>query len=778
MGTTYGESCYTGSMSKRRDRIVSATVLASLICFAPTASAQLSQNLTEWMRRINAGEFSGGTGGRGAGRGGRASGAGRWLDGGKVYLSAELAANGGMRSVRVDTATGARQELPPEPSYRPPGTDRALSGGTPSADGRKLLFATDFRTIMIRKTAAAYWVLDKRDHSWHKLGGQAIGGLLFAKFSPDGKWVAYLGDPHPMPDAPPKYNLYAEQIATGALKQLTFDASDDIIDGTSDWVNHEEFGLADCFQWSPDGTMIAYYQFNQSGVPEFALINYTDALYPIITKYKYPKPGQTNSAVRVGVVRVAGGPTIWLKTPGDPRRTYIPDMEWTADNRVILQHMNRLQNTNTLFLADPGSGEVQQIFQDKDEAWVEVNRNLRWIEGGRRFLFTSERDGWRHVYAVSRTGEARRITGEPFDVVSIAAIDEPGGWLYFIASPENATERYLYRARLDGSQTERVTPAGQSGTHTYDISPDAHWAFHSVSTFDSPGQSDLVSLPDHKVVRVLNDNAALQAKVAPILAGRTEMVHIPVGHNTTIDGWLIRPSKFDAGRKYPIIVYVYGEPAASTVTDSWGGNNRMLMAALADDGYLVASFDNSGTPAPKGRHWRKVIYGSVGVLASQEQADALRGLAATHPYVDLTRVGVYGWSGGGSMTLNLMFRYPDLYRVGVAGAPVADQTLYDTIYQERYMGLPAENAKGYHDGSPISFAEGLRGKLLIVHGTGDDNVHFQGTERLLNRLIALNKQVHFMEYPNRRHGVQASDPVHLDTLRYSFFEEYLPAGPR
>jgi len=763
----------------KRSAIVGVAIVGALLWFAPTASAQLSQNLTEWMRRINSGEFGGAAGGRAARVGRSASaGAGRWLDGGKAYLATEPGAGGAANSIRIDTATGTRQELPPEPSYRPPGMDRALAGGTPSADGQKMLFAANPRTVMIRKTASDYWVLDKRDNSWHKLGGQATAGLLFAKFSPDGKRVAYLGDPHPAPGASPKYNLYVEEIATGALRQLTSDAGDDIIDGTSDWVNNEEFGLADCFHWSPDGTRIAYYQFDQSGVPEFALINYTDALYPVITRYKYPKPGQRNAAVRVGVVNAAGGPTHWLKTSGDPRNTYIPDMEWTADNQVILQHMNRLQNTNTVFLANPETGDLRQIFQDKDDAWVEVNRNLRWIENGRRFLFNSERDGWMHVYAVSLTGEARRITTEPFDVVSIAAVDEPGGWLYFIASPENATQRYLYRARLDGSKTERVTPADQPGTHAYEISPDAHWALHTVSTFDSPGQSDLVSLPDHKLVRMLNDNAGLKAKVAPILSGRTEMVHIPVGHNTTIDGWLIRPSKFDPSRKYPIIVTVYGEPASSTVNDSWGGNNRMLMAALADDGYLVASFDNSGTPAPKGRHWRKVIYGSVGVLASQEQSDALRGLAATHPYVDLTRVGVFGWSGGGSMTLNLMFRHPDLYQVGVAGAPVADQTLYDSIYQERYMGLPADNAKGYHDGSPISFAEGLKGRLLIIHGSGDDNVHFQGTQRLLNRLIALDKQFHFMEYPNRRHGVQGSDPVHLDTLRYSFFEEYLAAGPK
>jgi dipeptidyl-peptidase-4 len=718
--------------------------------------------MQDWMRRLSSGEFGGG-----GGRGGRGGGAapGRWVEGGKAYVVSEGGAN-----FRIDTATGARQPLASEPSYRPPQLDRALSNPTTSVDGQKLLFATSPRTVMIRKTATDYWVLDKSDNSWHKLGGKTTAGLLFAKFSPDGTRVAYLADPH--------YNLYVEEVRTGAIKQLTTDAGDDIIDGTSDWVNHEEFGIADCFLWSPDGRKIAYYQFDQSGVPEFALVNYTDGLYPVITKYKYPKPGQTNSAVRVGVIDAAGGATRWVKTPGDPRNTYIPHLEWVDANQLILQHMNRLQNTNTVYLADAATGDLRQMFQDKDEAWVEVNRNLRWIQNGSRLLFTSERDGWRHLYAVSRTGDARLITNAPFDMVSLAAVDEPGGWVYFIASPENATQRYLYRSRLDGSKTERVTPAGEAGTHTYTISPDAHWAFHAVSTLDSPGQLDLVSLPDHKVVRILNDNAALKAKVAPILAGRTEMVHVPVGHDTTIDGWLIRPTKFDPSKKYPIIVTVYGEPAASTVTDSWAGNNRLLLAGLADDGYLIASFDNSGTPAPKGRHWRKVIYGSVGVLASQEQADALRGLAATHPYVDLSRVGVFGWSGGGSMTLNLMFRHPDLYSVGFAGAPVPDQALYDSIYQERYMGLPGPNAKGYHDGSPLSFAEGLKGKLMIVHGSGDDNVHFQGTQRLINRLIALNKQFHFMEYPNRRHGVQGSDPVHLDTLRYSFFEEYLPAGPK
>ena len=260
-----------------------------------------------------------------------------------------------------------------------------------------------------------------------------------------------------------------------------------------------------------------------------------------------------------------------------------------------------------------------------------------------------------------------------------------------------------------------------------------------------------------------------------MLAGRTEMLQVDLGGGVVLDGWLIKPRGFDPSKTYPIVVYVYGEPAGTTVTDSWGGSNRVLLAALADEGYLVASFDNRGTPSLKGRAWRKVIYGAVGVLASQEQAAALRALAASRPYVDLSRVAVYGWSGGGSMTLNLMFRSPELYKVGVAGAPVPDQTLYDSIYQERYMGLPQQNAEGYRTGSPITYAEGLQGRLLVIHGTGDDNVHFQGTQRLLNRLIELNKQFSFMEYPNRRHGISG---LHIDTLRWEFITTHLPAGPR
>jgi dipeptidyl-peptidase-4 len=419
------------------------------------------------------------------------------------------------------------------------------------------------------------------------------------------------------------------------------------------------------------------------------------------------------------------------------------------------------------------------MYQDRDDAWVDYNTSFRWLEHGQKLLFVTERDGWRHAYAVRRDGSAQLITTGAFDLIDIARVDETNNWLYYTASPDNATQRYLWRSRLDGTgQPERLTPTNMPGTHSYNVSPDGRWAFHTYSTFDGPGISELIRLPDHTTVRVLQDDPDLKAKVASVLAGRTELFQVDGGDGAKLDGWLIRPAKFDPAKKYPMIIYVYGEPAATTVNDSWGGTNRLLLAALADDGYLIASFDNAGTPSPKGRAWRKAVYGSIGVLSSKQQVTALRSLAAMHPYVDLDRVGVYGWSGGGSMTLNLIFRYPQVYKVAVAGAPVPDETLYDTIYQERYMGLPTDNAAGYKAGSPITYAGNLEGKLLILHGTGDDNVHFQGTQRLINKLIELNKQFSFMEYPNRRHGLTPGDAGHRDILRFGFFEQYLPPGGR
>jgi dipeptidyl-peptidase-4 len=721
------------------------------------AAAQPAPPLQDMLRRIfNSSEFSGG------GRGGRGGGGAHWMEDGQSYTSLETGA-AGREIVRIDAASGKREVLV--------STDRVFSDYSWSAGGKKLMVAVNSHRVLIRKPAAEYWVLDRASGNWRKLGGDNGSELLYPKFSPDGSRVAYVRGT----------NLFVEDLADGAIRQLTSDGTDMILNGVSDWVYDEELFVNDCFRWSPDGQRIAYWQFDQHGVKEYALVNYTDSLYPTIYKYPYPKAGETNSAVRVGVVSAAGGPTRWMAVPGDPRNMYIARMEWAGPQEVILEQLNRLQNTLDVLLCNAATGEARRMLREQDAAWVEVNDRLRWVDDGKRLLWTSERDGWRHAYTVSRDGNLRLATDFPGDVISIAAVDAVGGWLYFIASPDDPVRRYLYRSRLDGSgKPERLTPAGEPGSHNYDISPNGRFAFHTWSRFDTPPATELVQLPEHQTLRVTQDNAELRKRAAEVMAGRTEFVKVDAGGGVTIDGWVMKPRHFDPAKKYPILVYVYGEPAGANAVDQWSGNRNLFHAAIADEGYLVASFDNAGTPSPKGRAWRKSIYGAVGVLASQQQAAALRSLAAGRPWVDLSRAAVWGWSGGGSMTDNLMFRSPDLYKVGISVAAVPDETLYDSIYQERYMGLPRDNAKGYHDGSPINFAEGLAGKLLIVHGTGDDNVHFQGDQRLINRLVELGKQFDFMEYPNRTHGISEGrgTTLHVYTLIARYLEEHLSAGGR
>ena len=728
-----------------------------LVC--GSAIAQPSEKLQSMLKRIfDSNEFSG----AGRGGGGRRGGGGgmRWSDGGRSWDVLE-----NREIVRYDAASGNREVLVGAAELKLAITDYSWS-----PDGKKLMVAVNPKRVLIRKPAAEYWVIDRTAHTSRKLGGGGTEPLLWPKFSPDSTKVAYVRGT----------NLYAEEIGSGAITTLTRDGTDLVLNGVSDWVYDEEFALSDCFRWSPDSQRIAYWQFDQHDVPVYTLVNYTDGLYPNLFQYPYPKAGQTNSAVRVGVVNAGGGATVWMKAPGNPRDIYVPRMEWTPKGEVIFQHLNRLQNDLQLMVANPVTGEVRRQFEDKDDAWVEVNNTLHWLAGG-KLLWTSERDGWRHAYTLDSGGALRLITNFKGDVISIASVDETGGWLYFIASPDEPTRRYLYRTKLDGSGTPtRVTPANSSGAHTYNISPNAEWAVHTISRFDQPAMSELIKLPSHQTVRVINDAAESRAKVAEVMAGRTEFIQVDAGGGAMIDGWVMKPRNFDPSKKYPILVYVYGEPAAANAVDQFSGNRNLFHAAIADEGYLVASFDNAGTPSPKGRVWRKSIYGSVGVLASQQQAAALRSLAKSRLWVDLDRVAVWGWSGGGSMTDNLMFRSPDLYKVGLSVAAVPDQALYDSIYQERYMGLPQTNAKGYHDGSPISFAEGLRGKLLIVHGTGDDNVHFQGDQKLINRLVELGKPFDFMEYPNRTHGISEGrgTQLHVYMLLARYLEEHLPAGER
>jgi dipeptidyl-peptidase-4 len=698
----------------------------------------------------------------------------RWLDGGKSYTTLEASSGKDLAPskdiVSYETASGRREVLVPASRLVPAGASKplAIEDYAWSAGRSRLLVFTNSKKVWRTNTRGDYWVLELSTGALRKLGGAAPeSSLMFAKFSPDGSRVAWVRD----------NDLWVEDLASQAITRLTSTGSETVINGTTDWVSEEELRLRDGFRWSPDGRAIAFWSFDTSGVELYTLINDTEGLYPTVRRYPYPKTGTKNSAVSIGVVPAAGGAVKWLDLGGDPRNLYVPRMEWAGGSDALaLYRLNRKQNLDELLIADVKTGAALPIFRDESKTWVDY-QEVRGLEGGKAFLALSERDGWRHAYRVPRNGSAPvLLTRFEGDVEAIEGADEKGGWLYFLASPDSGVEQHLYRSRLDGTGTvERVTPAGRKGSDGYDLSPDRKWAFHTFSRFDEPPAVDLVRLPEHKSERVLAENGALRAKAERLLSPAAEFLTVPAGDGVTLDGWMLKPSTFDPSRKYPVIVYVYGEPGSQTVVDRWGGPRALFHRALADEGYVVVSFDTRGTPAPKGAAWRKVVYGRIGVISSKEQAAAVRAFVAARPWVDANRIGIWGWSGGGSSTLNAMFRFPDVYKVGVAVASVPDERLYDTIYQERYMGLPSENADGYREGSPISFAEGLKGKLLIVHGSGDDNVHYQGAERLVNRLVELGKRFDFMAYPNRTHSISEGKgtALHVHTLIARYLLENL-----
>jgi len=739
-----------------------AATLAILVG-APALAAQQDSSLITLDRLFNSDDFSQDF-----------LGPARWL-GDSGYTTFEAAPQGGGRDlVRTDPATGQKQVLLAASRLIPTGDSLPLpvENFTVSSDGKQVLIYTNSQRVWRQKTRGDYWVLEVATGKLRKLGGPEAkpSTLMFAKLSPQGDRVAYVRE----------NNLYVERLKDGKITQLTKDGSRTTINGTFDWVYEEEFDDRDGFRWSPDGKRIAYWQLDASGVRDFLLINNTDSLYSFTKPVQYPKAGTTNSSCRVGVVDANGGKTRWLETPGDPRNTYIARMEWAANSdEVVLQHLNRLQNTLQLMLGDAKSGKVRTILTDQDSAWVDVVDDMRWLDGGKRFTWVTERDGWRHMYNVARDGsDPRLITPGNLDIAQVLTIDDKGGWVYYLASPDNPTQRYLYRAKLDGSApAERLTPADQPGTHNYSIAPGAAWAFHYYSSFGVPTVTELVHLPDHKVVRTLVDNAKLKTAVAQLKRGPMNFFRVDAGQGVTLDGYVMRPPGFDSTLKYPVLFTVYGEPAAQTVVDTWGYDDYLWHLMLTQHGYVVMSLDNRGTPSLRGREWRKCIYRKVGVLASEDQADAARAIGRWK-WVDSTRLGIWGWSGGGSTTLNVLFRDPEVYRMGMAVAPVPDVHLYDTIYQERYMGLPQQNEEDYKRSSPLNFAANLKAKLLVVHGSGDDNVHYQGTERLINALVAANRPFTMMEYPNRTHGIYEGQgtTLHLYSLLTRFVEENLPAG--
>ncbi len=641
-------------------------------------------------------------------------------------------------------------------------------------DGKKALIYTNTKRVWRQDSRGDYWVADIANQTLKQIGkGKPTSSLMFAKFSPDGSKVAYVSE----------HNIYVEDLGTGAIKALTTNGTSRMINGTFDWVYEEEFGCLDGFKWAPNGNSIAYWQIDATKIRNFLMMNNTDSIYSFNVPVEYPKVGQDPSACKIGIVDVVSAQTKWLAVPGDNIQHYIPRMDWIPyTNEIILQQLNREQNESKLFVANTSNGIVSEVYKETNTSWIDVQDDFTWLNGNKEFIYQTEKDGYAHLYRVSKDGKKETlITKGNYDVISVNLIDEKNNLVYFTASPTNSTQKYLYKTKLDGKgKLEMVTPSVLPGTHNYAISPNGLFARHTYNSSVVSPVTEWMNFAKNQPLTMDGSLTNQIAKQKPI-KNKVEFFKVTTEDGVEMDGWMKKPDNFDVTKKYPVVFYVYGEPASQTAADVWGaGSNRLYAGDMAKDGYIYISMDNRGAPVPKGTAWRKAIYKNIGVINIRDQAMATKKLLATYSFMDKSRVAVHGWSGGGSSTLNLLFQYPDIYQTGIAVAAVANQLTYDNIYQERYMGTPFPSTDAYVKGSPITHAKNLVGNLLYIHGTGDDNVHYQNAEMLINELVKNKKVFQLMSYPNRTHGISegAGTSQHLALTYTKFLKENCPPGGR
>ena len=661
-----------------------------------------------------------------------------WMKDGTAYTTTQTDSAGHTDLYRVDALSGKTQLLLRGTELVPPGAQQpiAIEEYRFSTDGMRLLIFTNSARVWRQNTKGTYYVWDFTAKRLIPVSAKP-GYQMFAKFSPDGRMVAFVR----------ANNIYMTDLATGGETALTADGGDSVINGTSDWVYEEELDLRDAFRWSPDGGRIAFWRFDQTAIPTFYLLD-ADSLYPQLVPVRYPKAGMPNSEVKIGVVDVGTRQTTWVDLGGD-KDIYVAAMDFAgSSNEIWLTRLNRHQDRLDLLLADAQRGASRVIMTDRDSAWVDANQP-RWINGGKQFLFVSERDGYDQVYLFNRDGSlVRRVTPGGWDVLQVYGVDEKKQVLYCGGAIDGPLGRPLVRIGLDGKGLARIST--EPGTHGIEFDPTFQLY---VDTYSRTGIPPVQTLrrADGRLVRTLADNAALAAKVTALGLVRPEFITLKTPDGVELNAWIIKPKGFDPSRRYPLLMNVYGGPGSQTVTDSWGGANYLWHQMLARDGYLVASVDNRGTGG-RGARFTKLTYLHLGRYESADQIASARWFAA-QPYVDPDRIGIWGWSYGGYMSSLSMFRGAGVFKAALAVAPVTDWRFYDTIYTERYMRTPQENPAGYGEGAPLAYADSLKGHYLLVHGTGDDNVHFQNSVRLVERLEAANKQFDMRIYPNKTHSI-------------------------
>lgn len=700
----------------------------------------------------------------------------QWIENGDAYVIIEKSDDleGADELVRYDSKKQTKSVYVPATGLQPDSTSLSIESFSLSPDGTKVLIFTNSSRVWRTNTKGDYWVYDLNSNKLNQIGASfKASSLMFAKFSSNNKEVFYVHD----------FNIYRENAETHKIQQLTFDGTGDIINGTFDWAYEEEFGKRDGFSLSTADTNLAFWHLDASDTGIFYMINNTDSIYSKPIPVQYPKVGEKPSATKIGVINLKSNKITWVPIPGEERDNYIPGMQWVHDDLLMIQQMNRHQNTLIVWTYVPSDGELKKIYTEKEETYIELNypdisssswgsNDLQLVDEGQAFLRLTENDAWRHIYKVDiKSGNQTLITPFDYDVASLRVAGKKN--VYYIASPENGMQRYLFQTDLKGKGNQkRVTPDNFQGVNNYNISPNGAFAIHTHQSATKVKTVRLISLPDHKVIKTLVDNHAYEKQLSGLSLPEVIFKKVTTKEGIEVDARIVLPVNFDKSKKYPVLFHVYGEPWGQVATDTQIGLWNIMMA---QKGFVVIDMDNRGTPCLNGSQWRKSIYRQIGRINTKDQAEAAKEILKLD-FLDAERTAVWGWSGGGTMTLNLMFKYPEIYKTGVAIAAVSNQLVYDNIYQERYMGLPQENMQDFIDGSPVTYAKNLEGNLLLIHGTADDNVHYQSAEILINELIKENKKFQMMSYPNRSHGINEGDNTsrHLFTLITDYIMEHTP----
>ncbi|MFN3803263.1 S9 family peptidase, partial [Belliella pelovolcani] len=629
-----------------------------------------------------------------------------------------------------------------------------------NADETKALLSSNIERIYRRSSRAVNHVVDLQTGEAQLLvNGEKI---MYATLSPDNDKVAYVKD----------NNLFIVRLDNNQITQVTEDGKwNHILNGAADWVYEEEFSMSKAFEWSPDGKKLAFIRFDETDVPEFNMQTWGE-LYPQDYRFKYPKAGEKNAEVSIQVYDLDSQKTIKVDT-GVEKDIYLPRIYWTAtSNTLAYIRLNRLQNQLDLFAANTATGESNLILQEKSKTYVDLNYNdnFYFLSGDRGFIRTSEQDGFKHIYHHDMSGKLiKQITSGRWEVSSLIGVDEKGKKIYFISTEASPLERNLYVINMDGKNKKILTPA--SGTHSINMSKDFKYYIATHTQANSPARITLNTAAG-KELQVLEDNQELRDRLKDFALAEKEFFDFKTVDGTSLNAYMIKPADFDPAKKYPVLMYVYGGPGSQNVTNSWGGTRDFWHHHLAAEGYIVVCVDNRGTGA-RGRDFKHSTYANLGKIETEDQIAGARHLG-TLPFVDKSRIGIWGWSYGGYMSSLALMIGNDVFKAAISVAPVTTWRYYDTIYTERYLQTPQLNPSGYDDNSPITHVDKLKGNLLLIHGTGDDNVHFQNAVDLVDALIKADKQFESFYYPNRNHGISGGNTSwHLYNMMTDFIKRKL-----